>query len=297
MAKIATIINYCSNDYRFISSCIEGVSEFSDQVIIPVCDHFYGGMRENRELLHRTYAENPDVEFIQYAYGVPYGLYSDVRENDELWPRHWSNTSRYVGLLYVRDDIDYVLFLDSDEIVDSKRLSNWLENADILDATFFSSYVYLGKESMRSSQKEHAGLLLKKSEICPEMLFNNHERPGYFNAFEKSKAGAVNGLDGEPMIHHYNWVRSKEELVQKVTNWGHKDERDWLKLIEEGTLAEGAGHQYHEVEPVHDLLSIDVEKLKNRDFFDKIPLDVFTNVTLTDRDSVMRLSIEKELLR
>ena len=56
--KIATIINYCTTDYKFIGHCINEAKSFSDQVIVPVCDHFYDGTPEDRELLEKTYKEN-----------------------------------------------------------------------------------------------------------------------------------------------------------------------------------------------------------------------------------------------
>jgi len=35
------------------------------------------------------------------------------------------------------------------------------------------------------------------------------------------------------MIHHYSWVRTKEEMLKKVSNWGHaRDKGDWKELVE-----------------------------------------------------------------
>ena len=39
--------------------------------------------------------------------------------------------------------------------------------------------------------------------------------------------------DGNPMIHHYSWVRTKDEMIQKVKSWGHNIDKDWISLIEE----------------------------------------------------------------
>jgi hypothetical protein len=36
-----------------------------------------------------------------------------------------------------------------------------------------------------------------------------------------------------PMIHHYSWVRTKEQMLQKVKAWGHNADKDWVSLIEE----------------------------------------------------------------
>ena len=65
---ITTVINYCSNDYRFIKKCIDEAKKFSHQVIVPVSDHFFDGTKENRDLLNLTYLENPTCEFIEYEF-------------------------------------------------------------------------------------------------------------------------------------------------------------------------------------------------------------------------------------
>ena len=40
-------------------------------------------------------------------------------------------------------------------------------------------------------------------------------------------------VDGKPMIHHFSWVRTKEEMLKKVHNWGHKNDTNWIDLVEE----------------------------------------------------------------
>ena len=39
--------------------------------------------------------------------------------------------------------------------------------------------------------------------------------------------------EGTPFVHHYSWVRTKEEMLKKVENWGHKHDKNWTSLIEE----------------------------------------------------------------
>lgn len=64
--KIATVINFCSNDYPFLKHCIEKAKLISSQVIVPVCDHFFDGTPEDLHLLRRIYAEHPAALFLQY---------------------------------------------------------------------------------------------------------------------------------------------------------------------------------------------------------------------------------------
>lgn len=296
MVKIGTVISYCTNDYRFLSTCIKELRAISSEIVVSVCDHFFDGTAEERELLHKSYSENRDVRFVEFAYGEPYGLYGSYCVGEEIWTRHWHNTSRYVGLFQLSDDIDYVLFVDVDEIAEGQRLAEWLEDADLVDLMLFSSFVYLGDESRRSPQSEHAHLLIKRELIKPQMLFNSHERAGFFLDFDGEKQAFIKGKDGLPMVHHYNWVRSKQELRKKVAAWGHKKERDWHKLLDEGRLEDGTGHEYHRVKPKHDILSIDVEAMKQSSFYSRIPVEEFSHVNCINRDDVMRIMIERELL-
>ncbi len=296
MVKIGCVVSYCTNEYRFLNACLTGLKAISDEIVVSVCDHFFDGQKENRELLHKSYSENKDVRFVEYAYGNLYGLHGVGKEGDEVWSRHWHNTSRYVGFSHLCDDIDYVLFIDVDEIVEGERFLQWLEKGLLFEAMIFSSYVYLGDESRRALHKSNSYLLVKKEALQPQMLFDSHERPGFFLNFRGTKKSFVLGLDGKPLVHHFNWVRSQKELRQKVSTWGHKDERDWHKLIDEGRLEEGTDHTYSQVEPLFDLLSIDVESMKKASLFRKIPVDQFTHVTKTTKDQVMRTMIEKGVL-
>ena len=35
------------------------------------------------------------------------------------------------------------------------------------------------------------------------------------------------------MFHHYSWVRTKAQLLKKVSSWAHKDDRNWAAFVEE----------------------------------------------------------------
>ena len=39
--------------------------------------------------------------------------------------------------------------------------------------------------------------------------------------------------NGLPMLHHYSWVRTKEQMLKKVRTWWHNKDRNWEKSVEE----------------------------------------------------------------
>lgn len=237
--KISTIINYCTNDYRYLKLCTEAVKSFSSEIIIPVCDHLFNGEKENRFLLNRSYAENPDCMFVEYTYPFtkPYGSNPSITPDDVNYKHYMHSTSRYLGYLASSTQSEYVLFLDVDEIVDTDRFIKWLNEFEYAkhDALRFFNYFYFRNETYRSKSGHSVNaLLLKKSSLNdPEKILTIHERRGLYLELETDETPIMLGIDGAPLFHHYSWVRTKEELEKKVTTWGHAHENNWLERIED----------------------------------------------------------------
>ena len=66
--KIATVISYCTHDYKWLKPCVEKVKQFSSQVIIPISDHFFNGEPEDDELLNKSIAEITEVDWLGFEY-------------------------------------------------------------------------------------------------------------------------------------------------------------------------------------------------------------------------------------
>ncbi|MBI5272819.1 MAG: hypothetical protein HY861_02415 [Chlamydiia bacterium] len=232
----ATIISYCTNDYRFIGRCIEEASRFSSQILVSVCDHFFDGSPENRFLLQQTYAAHPHCQFIEFAY-LPDRLYSPYHPllpDDADWAIFWAATTRYVGWHYLRSDIERVLFLDSDEIVEGENFLHNLQTGQlgICDAERLASYLYLIEPTIRSTKAVNLPLLVRKKTLEPLTLLNGLERIGAYQMHPGPKRECVLGFDRLPLVHHYSWVRTQEECLHKARTWGHRGDCDWRLRIE-----------------------------------------------------------------
>ncbi|MBX7067074.1 MAG: hypothetical protein K1X28_07575 [Parachlamydiales bacterium] len=257
MPSIATIINYCTNDFRFIDRCIQEAKLFSNQILIPVCDHFFDGSPENRELLHHTYARHPDCTFIEFPY-LPdrlYSQYHNIKPSDTDWSMFWGTTGRYISFLFLDADIDTVLFLDSDEVFEGKAFLEWLETKEheSYEAMRLAAYYYALKPTFRAKNVVNLPLLAKKEAFKPLTLFNEIDRLGAYMTHAGPKREKVVGVNGLPFVHHYSWVRTKEECLQKARTWGHRHDEDWPKLIEEAFNGKtdrlfGSTHQFFEIE-------------------------------------------------
>jgi hypothetical protein len=223
--KIGTIINFCTIDFKFLRPCVKGVLPFSDVVIVSYADHLFDNTPENRGLLEQATIDNPEVIFKEFPYHHSLTEY--------LRTRFWHNYARWVGVCNLPGDIDYVLFLDVDEIVESEKFVEFLNHFDIArhDYLYFSNYWYFREPRYRAKQVEDSPVLVKRNIINVNVIFHEWER-SLFSHLSNGIRG-VNGLDGQPMFHHYSWVLNKEEMLRKVRTWGHcrDTDQDWVALI------------------------------------------------------------------
>lgn len=253
--KIAAVINYCTNDYRFLSKTIQETSRFAHEILVPVCDHFFDGSPENRELLERSYRENPHVTFIEFAFDVKqlYTPYVTRSPSDEDWTALWHSTGRYLAFLYAKKEVEYYLFLDADEIIEGSRFQEWIETGDWKkpDAMWFNSYCYGFSASKRAPHLQMTALLAKKEALSPLKIFNSRERFGIFAAIPGPRSLQIMGSDGHPMFHHYSWVRPHNECLKKVETWGKKHICDWKAWLE---TAQADMKEYETVVPFFDPL-------------------------------------------
>ncbi|MGA2939078.1 MAG: hypothetical protein ABSF52_18550 [Syntrophobacteraceae bacterium] len=224
---IGTIINFCTIDHKFLDACLREAGLFSRNIIVPVCNHLYNGDRENMSLLRRIIQKHSSarISFLVFDY--------DHTKTIMFGSRFWHNYARWTGVMHLGGDIQYVLFLDGDEILDGKRFMKWMDASLFFryDAISFNSYWYFREPGYQATTTEQAGMLVKKDSIRNDLLFSEYERLGFLTL--PHVLYRQNGPDGSPMVHHYSWVRSKEEMIRKVRSWGHNKDRDWLSLVEQ----------------------------------------------------------------
>jgi len=292
--KIAVCLSYCTNDYRLFQKCLSEIKPFSSQILVITCDRFFKGASENIDLLHQTYQENPDIQFIQFSYLKDrlYSRYINRSPLDNDWIDYWHATTRYIPYFYLQKDIEYVLFLDSDEIIEHKKFQNWLNTSEYkkYDAMRFLQYYYFREAKYRAKKFQIGGLFAKKSVLYPSLLMDGDDRCGIFHHLKGNKIEGM-AFENTPMIHHYSWVKTKEECLQKAKNWCHHWEKDWIKLIHQEFSRSFNGRdfidnrEYEEIKkPYFDPLSISYRKKRTNQ-------KTFPNVSKIDD----RVILKKEL--
>ena len=245
--SIACIINFCTHDARFLSTCIREVAGFSDQVIVACSDHFFDGIPENKVLLKKAESENPQAQFVYLAF--------EKDENSD--PQYWVTLSRWNALSQVKEGTDYILFLDADEIVDGKRMKQFLDAFPLsrFNIIKLANYYYFRESRFRAKVLEDSVILVRKNLLTRELVVDYQDRNKAWEMLPEQKQRMVQGADGRPLVHHFSWVRTKEEMLRKVQSWGHAGERNWISLVEEEFSRPFSGkdfihgYEYEEVPP------------------------------------------------
>jgi hypothetical protein len=303
---ISAVISFCSNDWRFLKHCIDGVSAFCEQVIVTVCDHFFDGSRENYGLLEEAFRRFPHCTFLvfNYASEQSYRFFSPLYPEHHHWRHEWHNTGRWLSYFHSFPDTEFLFFLDCDEIVDSERFNDWLKNADLKD---HSAYRFAGFWHFREAKFEaltyddYLGLLVKKSAIDPNFLWDEDERMGVFQCLSGKKRLGVRSCNGIAMIRHYSGVRTEQELVKKFSTWGHHWERNWKSLIQEEFSRPFNGqdfirrYRYRETQPIFDPLLIPVPQVPDISYEEYLKgLHRFANVVMVSRKEAFKQQLEYE---
>jgi hypothetical protein len=154
----------------------------------------------------------------------------DWKEGQSPW--YWEGLGRYLGTAEVSDSNDYILYIDIDEIIDPEKFKLWIESKSFekYDSLKLSTYWYWRDPIYQSHQSEDSVVMLRTT-IAKQLKFQPGGREIYFN----STSNCIRNVnDSDPIIHHYSWVRTKEEMLNKVSNWGHAADRaNWKSLVEE----------------------------------------------------------------
>ncbi|MES2344432.1 MAG: hypothetical protein V4494_00640 [Chlamydiota bacterium] len=278
--KLGIVINFCTNEYRFLGPCIEAAQKVTEHVVVVVADHFFDGTLEDRSLLIRAYRENPDCQFLEFAF----------EPNRNLYGRHpicfWHNWGRLLGYRHFGEKVNFILFLDVDEILEPQIFQEWFECEEHANAERLSSYWYFKESTLRAKHWEDGLLLARRQYLSSESIMHHLERAGTYFSIEGCKRRNVVGLDGKPMAHHYSWVRSKQEMLRKVKAWGHRNDAPWEQLVEEEFSRPFNGHDFI----YGDTFDVVTSLLPPQEPFFKVAGDI-KNVRFISTDEMHRMEL------
>lgn len=222
---ISCVLQYSTIDFNFLEINLKQLSKLNCEIIIPICDKMYGGEEENINLLEATYniSKKYNTKIIPFKWQ---GLNSSGT-------RYYHNLSRKIGTDHSKNN--WLLFLDTDEII-SDEFNDWFTENKKLNYSgyWLTCYWYFRQPIYRAKSMESAGLLVEKK-YCNWDLHSN-ERQQLFQKIPNFKNGDYDKIlskTSKPLVHHYSWVRNKKQMLLKVENWGHNNDKNWKNLIEE----------------------------------------------------------------
>ena len=220
MNKLSVVVSYCSLDKRFIGPLLDQLLLFTDDIIVVYYDKLMNGDPEPvADVWEYLKVDSKKIKGIKLKYSTKQSS------------RYFHNLARWEG--YKAAKYDNLLFLDADEIPDGQLFNTLLNNNAFkdIDAGDFSCYWYFRSAKYRAEQTEHCGLYINKSLITEKLMFTEMERWSY-RGVKNIRYGSMMQTD-KPFIHHFSWTRTKEEMLKKVSAWGHRHDRDWAAQIEE----------------------------------------------------------------
>lgn len=218
MKKVTVVVSFSSLEKRFFNPLITELKKFSDDIIVNCFDHFFDGTPEDVCFLQNLKDKNTDISF------------NILQWNDQRNSKFWHNEARWVGVEKRKNDL--VLFLDADEIPDGELMKKFIESEDTscYDMYVFKCNWYFKDPRNVATTTEFCGLLANVDRLKKDMFFTQHER-WFFNSYRLKTAFDCTYLT-QTILHHFSWVRTKDEMLKKVSSWAHKHDRDWTSLVE-----------------------------------------------------------------
>lgn len=229
--NIATIINYCSNEYQFIEESVKSVGRFSRQINVVMADHLFDGTKETEEDVQKAttavHSAVPGSELIVFEY--------DHNITSAYGTRYWHNMCRWIGVSVLLPEIDYVLFLDADEIAEGEKFKTWIEEHEnnLPQTIKFANYFYFRERKYQAKTYEDSIVMAANREnLRNQNVMFAMERDSIYES-GLTKIRSIVDSNNLPMFHHYSWVRTREQMLRKVRCWGHNKDKNWEALVEE----------------------------------------------------------------
>lgn len=208
----------------FIRENIRQCLYFSKEIFVIASSHFFDGTPEDEtkiQALMEFCKQYPNVHLIRFKW------------EEGQTPRYWHNYARWIGIQQC--NTEYIMFMDSDEIIEGELARESFGYEDFYkeyDEYVFSCYWYFREPIFRAKSLEQCHKLIRASALTKDLVFSEHER-GAVGLSNRYRSMFKVQYNGRPIVHHFSWVRTKEQMLKKTASWGHKDDKNWKELIEE----------------------------------------------------------------
>lgn len=229
--KLVILINYCSYHKKFIKVLINECSKVTKNIMLIVGTHLYDKTLEDDSHLRDIVGNFPYITVLKFnSENLQHELKDAINKI--------ATKSRIVGYkkaLMRYEDVEWFLFLDSDEIPEGERLKNFLQS-NVLNpenGILFANYWYFRDPIYRSNAIEQNPLLVHVSNMKDHILETKYGRIAYIDISIRDKTIEYVSDSKNPMFHHYSWCLNKELMKRKVEWSMHKkDHQEMFEKIE-----------------------------------------------------------------
>lgn len=271
-------ISYSTNERVFIRSILDNLNMVKgvSGIIVSYGSQLYNGKQEDLQHIEELKKIYPNVFFCQYH--VPRQVHNPYMYHNKSRITSVNMAFSLHNMKRTNSDGFWMLLLDADEIPDGAAFSEWFQDIANKDGVIYklSNYWYFLDPRIIADVWEDSILLVHSSLLTPPALNHSKERDGIISIYQSEH----NSNDkiyrnvlhrGFPMFHHYSWVRgSTDQLFQKISNWGHTQDKDWTALLNAA------------------LFKIKNNDIPNRDFVHNYPLHILPVSNHTDIPSIIK---------
>lgn len=237
----------------FLPRQMEILPQIADEIVVSYGNRLFTGEYEKDDVVLQKYRNDPRL-----CDKVTWTCY-DVSPGKPMI--EYCCQSRWEAYRTLRRQVDWLLVMDSDEIMDVDRFREWWDqNQELLrnkDRIYrFMNYWYFKSSTYRARTWEESILMIPVSSTSPlerRHFFGSNDR----HDLEKNLGlpivhNIVHPTDHQPMFHHYSWVReSKEKLYKKLKTSAHcheicecRDPWDVIQYIYRDTRPNDVVHGY-----------------------------------------------------
>lgn len=238
MHDISCVISSCVSDFKFLYQCLNQINDFFTEIIIVVGEQKHTGENEDIEkinslkeyIIKNFKKENIRVITFKNPFDIIKCMYNSLSKY-----MYWDCHARWVGYNALSSQKGYTLFLDGNEIIERIPFRKWLDTYEYkqYNALKIANYWYWKKPNFRAKNHIEDSIIMIKLENCnPIHIFSKMGRHGIFESV-KGNIKRNTMFDNKPFIHHYNWVCSKEEMLEKVRQLPPSENNYWELLVQE----------------------------------------------------------------
>jgi hypothetical protein len=241
----STVILFSKLDDPFIDACIDGVLPASNKTVLVAYDKLVGGevQRENLErILQRNRHKRIEYKIIPLVYEIAQIFPIDPKIIANY--RIFLNIIRKIGFDMVKGSAEFTLFIDGDELAEPQKLLQWKNDYRTkANSLSFANYFYFREPIYRAERVEYSPIMVRNEKL--EALFGKNQLR-FINMPHERKNYQIEPVERveDVLFHHYSWVRTKKQMLEKVENWTHHGQRNWKKLVEEEFAQEFNGKDF-----------------------------------------------------